>query len=236
MGVLYIVIGLGILLIVFALVFSVLTIWFRNTAMRIISLIFTVLAFTVYLISIFAIGHSDEVLGISMDKLLFLPVAVALYLQSNFAMKSATKIFTRKVFFGLSCLIIVRLLGIAVSVATDVLYRNSLDDIAQAIWKTNSYVLFPLLFAGISYVFAAIFHPNLKVFKELFTKTFIILAAIALIDELLNILMIYAKYKNLIVYDGYTYSIILVVSLLQIVVGCVLGLYVFKNKYDKISV
>ena len=236
MGVLYLIIGLSIFLIVFAVVFSVLTIWFRNTAMRVISLIFTALAFTIYLISIFAIGQSDEIFGISIDKLLFLPIAIPLYLQCYFAMKSASKIFAKKVFFGLACLIIVRLLGVVIGAATDVLYRNSLEEFGQALWKVNSYVLFPLLFAGVSYVFATLFHPNLKVLKELFTKTLIISAAIAVMDELLNILVIYFKYKNFIVYDGYTYSIILLVSSLQIVVGCLLGSYIFKNKHDNFSV
>jgi len=235
MGLLYIIIGLSIFLIVFAFAFSLLTIWFRNTAMRIISMIFTVLAFTVYLISMFTIGGADEIFGIPLDKLLFLSIAIPLYLQCYFAMKSASKILVKKLFFGLVCLIIVRLLGLVISSAADVLYKNSLDEFAQVLWKVNSYVFFPILFAGISYVFARLFYPHIKVFKELFTKTLIVLAVIALIDELLNILVIYIKYKNFFAYDWYTYLIILGVSLLQIVVGCLLGLYFFSNKHDKIS-
>ncbi|MDQ8003995.1 MAG: hypothetical protein REI64_04280 [Pedobacter sp.] len=236
MGFLYVLVWLAILSIVFALVFSILTIWFRNTAMRIISFVLTLLAFSVYLISVFTIGGSDEIFGISLDKLLFLPIAIPLYLQCYFAMKSASTIVAKKIFFGLASLVVVRLLGIAVVAATDMLYKNSLDEISQVIWKVNSYVLFPLLFAGISYVFAKLFYPYLSVFKELFTKTLIILAAITIIDELLNLLVIYTKYKNFIVYDGYTYLIILAVSVVQIVAGCILGLYIFRNKPDKISV
>ncbi|WP_343534181.1 hypothetical protein [Pedobacter sp.] len=235
MGFLYVIIGLAIFSIIFALVFSILTIWFRNTAMRIISFILTLLAFAIYLISVFTIGSADEIFGISADKLLFLPIAIPLYLQCYFAMKSASTTIAKKIFFGLACLVVIRLLGVVVGAANDVLYKNSLEEIAQAVWKVNSYVLFPLFFAGISYLFAKLFHPHISIFKELFAKTLIILAAITLIDEFLNILVIYTKYKNFIVYDGYTYLIIFVVSVIQIIVGCLLGLYIFRNKRDNFS-
>jgi hypothetical protein len=236
MGFLYVVFAIAILIVFFAVLTSILTIWFRNKAMRIISLFFTVLAFIIYLILLFKIGHADEFFGISIDKLLYLPIAIPLYLQCYFAMQSATKIFAKKLFFGLACLVMVRLLGIFISAAADLLFKNSLEEFAQALWKVNSYIFFPLLFAGISYVFATLFHPNLKVFKELFTKTIIVLAAISLVDELLNILVIYTKYRTFIVYDWYTYPLILVISVFQIVVGCSLGLYLFKKKQDNFTV
>ena len=236
MGLLYVIVWLGILLIIFAVVFSLLTIWFRNNAMRIISLFLTILALIVYLISIFTVGGSDDIYGISIDKLLFLSIAIPLYLQCYFIIKSASKTVTKKIFFGLASLVVLRLLGVILSAVTDIFFRNSLEEIGQALWKVNSYVLFPLLFAGISYVFAKLFHSASDTFKDLFTKALIMLAAIALIDELLNILLIYTRYKNFIVYDWYTYLIILLVSSFQILVGCVLGVYLFKNKNDKISV
>ena len=236
MGFLYVLVGLAILSVVFAFIFSILTIWFRNTAMRIISFILTLIAFAIYLISAFTIGSADELLGISADKLLFLPTAVPLFLQCYFAMESARTIVAKKIFFGLACLVLVRLLGVFVGAANDMLYRNSLNEIAQVLGKVNSYVLFPLLFAGISYVFAKLFYPHLSVFKQLFSKTLLFLAAITLIDELLNLLMVYTKYKNFILYDSYVYLIIIAVSLTQMVVGCFIGLYIFRNKHDNFSV
>lgn len=236
MGLFYLLFGVGIFLILTGILISVLTIWFRNKAMRIISLIFTVLAFVVYLISFFNLGEGDEIYGISIGRLLYLPIAIPLYLQCYFAMQSASKIFAKKIFFGLACLIMLRVLGIFISAAADALYTNSLEDFAQVLWKVNSYVLFPLILAGISYVFATIFHPNLKISKELFTKTVIVVAAISLGDELLNILVIYTKYRTFLIYDWYTYPLMVVVSLFQIVVGCLLGLYLFNKKQDNFSV
>lgn len=236
MGLFYLLFGVGIFLIIVAILLSVLTIWFRNKAMRIISLIFTVLAFVIYVISFFNLGEGDEIYGISIGRVLYLPIAVPLYLQCYFAMQSASKTSTKKIFFGLACLIMIRVLGIFVSAAADALYKNSLEEFAQVLWKVNSYVFFPLILAGISYVFATLFHPNLKVFKELFTKTIIVLATISLIDELLNVLVIYAKYRTFLLYYGYTYPLILVVSLFQIVAGCLLGIYLLNKKQDNISV
>jgi hypothetical protein len=236
MGLFYLLFGVGIFLIIVAILLSALTIWFRNKAMRIISLIFTVLAFVIYVISLFTLGEGDEIYGISIGRLLYLPIAVPLYLQCYFAMQSASKIFAKKIFFGLACLIMIRVLGIFVSAAADALYKNSLEEFAQVLWKVNSYVFFPLILAGISYIFATIFHPNLKIFKELFTKTIIVLAVISLGDELLNVLVIYAKYRTFLIYDGYTYPLILVVSLFQIVAGCLLGISLFNKKQDNISV
>ena len=128
------------------------------------------------------------------------------------------------------------LLGIFISAAADLLFKNSLEEFAQALWKVNSYVLFPLLFAGISYLFATLFYPNLKVSKELFKKTIIFLALISIADELLTMFVICTKYKNFIVYDLYTYPLIVVVSLFQIGVGCIMGLYFFNRKHDNFSV
>ena len=236
MGFLYVLVGLAIISIVFAFVFSILTIWFRNTAMRIISFIFTLLALIVYLISAFSIGSADEMFGISADKLLFLPTAVPLFLQGYFAMESASTRVAKKIFFGFSCLVLMRLLGVVIGAAIDLLYRNSFNEIALALGKVNSYIFFPLLFAGISYIFAKLFHPQLGVFKKLFSKILLFLAAITILDELLNLLMVYMRFKNFIVYDGYTYLIIIAVSLLQMVIGCALGLYIFRNKHDNFSV
>lgn len=236
MGFLFALFAVAIFIVFFALLFSVLTIWFRNKAMRIISFIFTLLGFIVYLVLLFTIGSADEVFGISADKLLFFPIATPLYLQCYFAMQSATKIFSKKLFFSLACLIMVRLLGIFISAAADLLFKNSLEEFAQALWKVNSYVLFPLLFAGISYLFATLFYPNLKVSKELFKKTIIFLALISIADELLTMFVICTKYKNFIVYDLYTYPLIVVVSLFQIGVGCIMGLYFFNRKHDNFSV
>lgn len=235
MGFFYVIFALAIVIVFFAILISILTIWFRNKAMRIISSIFTVLAFIVYLILLFTIGSSDEIFGISIDKLMFLPIAIPLYLQCFFAMQNNSKIFAKKLFFGLACLILLRTFGIFIGAGADVLYKNSLDEFAHIIWKVNSYVFSPLLFAGISYVFATLFHPNLKVLKALFTKTLIVLVAILLADELLYILIIYTKYKTFIVYDWYTYPLILVVSLLQVVVGGLMGLYLFMRKQDIFS-
>jgi len=236
MGFIYVILAAAILLVFFSILTSILTIWFRNKAMRIISIIFTVLAFVLYLILLFMLGSADEIFGISLDKLMFLVIAVPLYLQCFFALQNASKIFSRKLFFSLASLIIVRLLSIIIGIAADVLYKNLLDELAQVIWKVNTYVFFPLLFAGISYVFAKLFYPNLTSFKELVTKTLIVLAVISLTDELLNILIIYLKYKDFVVYDIYTYPLILVISIFQIVVGSLLGLYLYRNKHDNISV
>lgn len=235
MGLYYILFGLGIFLIVFAIVISVLTIWFRNTAMRIISLIFTLLAFVVYIISVFTIGQADEIYGISIDRLLYLPIAVPLYLQCYFAMQKASNAMAKKLFFSLASLTTLRLFGSITSAIIDVLFKNSLDEFAQLAAKINSYLLFPLLFAGISYLFAKTFHPNLKSFKHLFAKTIVVLLAISLCDELLNILVFYFKYHSLFFYDIYSYAIILAVSLFQVLVGCLIGLYIYRNKHDKIS-
>lgn len=235
MGLFYLLFGVGIFLIILAILISILTIWFRNKAMRIISLIFTILAFIVYLISFFTIGDADEIYGISFGRLLYLPIAIPLYLQCYFAMQSATKIFSKKLFFSLACLIMLRLLGIFISAAADVLFKNSLEEFAQALWKVNSYVFFPLLFAGISYLFATLFHPNLKILKDLFTKTIVVLAVISVADELLTMLVIFTKYKEFFIYDLYTYPLILIISLFQIVVGCLLGLYLFNRKHDNFS-
>ncbi|RZL18503.1 MAG: hypothetical protein EOO96_27175 [Pedobacter sp.] len=236
MGFIYVLLAAAVLFVFFAILTSILTIWFRNKAMRIISLVFTVFAFIVYIILVVNLDGADEIFGISADKLFFFPVAIPLYLQSYFAMQSATKTFARKLFFSLASLIIVRLLSVIIGTAADVLYKNSLDEIALALWKVNSYVFFPLLFAGISYVFAKIFHPDLKVFKELVIKTLIVLAVISVADELLTMLVMYTKFKEFIVYDLYTYPLIVVISLFQIVVGSLLGLYLYKNKHDNISV
>lgn len=236
MGLLYLILAVAIFVVFFANLTSILTIWFRNKAMRIVSLIFTVLAFIVYLILLFTLGYGDEIFGISTDKLLFVSIVTPLYLQCYFAIQSAPKILHKKVYFSLACLIIVRLLSMIIGAAADVLYKNSLDEIALALWKVNSYVFFPLLFAGVSYVFAKIFHPDLKVFKELIIKTLIVLAVISVADELLTTLVMYTKFKEFIVYDLYTYPLIVVISLFQIVVGSLLGLYLYKNKHDNISV
>jgi len=99
----------------------------------------------------------------------------------------------------------------------------------------NPYVFFPLLFAGISYLFAKLFHPNLKVFQELVIKTLIVLAVIAVADELLTMLVIFTKYREFFVYDLYSYPLIILISLFQIVVGSLLGLYLYRNKHDNIS-
>lgn len=236
MGFLYVILVVSILTIFFSILTSILTIWFRNKAMRIISCILTFLGFIVYVILLFTTGNADEIFGISIDKLLLLSIAIPLYLQCYFAMQSASKIFTRKLFFCAACLVIVRLLSMIIGAAADVLYKNSLDEIAQALWKVNSYIFFPLLFAGMSFVFAKLFHPNFKVFKELFIKTLIVLAVISVADELLTILVIFTKYREFFVYDLYTYPLIIVISLFQIVVGSLLGLYLYKNKHDNISV
>ena len=234
MGFLYLILVVSVLTVFFAILTSILTIWFRNKAMRILSCILTFLGFIVYVILLFTIGNTDEIFGISIDKLLLLSIAIPLYLQCYFAMQSASKIFTRKLFFSLACLIVVRLLSVIIGTAADVLYKNSLDEIALALWKVNSYVFFPLLFAGVSYVFAKIFHPDLKVFKELVIKTLIVLAVISVADELLTMLVMYTKFKEFIVYDLYTYPLILVITLYQIIVGALLGLYLYKNKGQNI--
>ncbi|RZL49460.1 MAG: hypothetical protein EOO93_24050, partial [Pedobacter sp.] len=226
MGLYYILFGLGIFFIVFAIVISVLTIWFRNTAMRIISFIFTLLAFVVYVISIFTIGHADELYGISADRLLYLTIAVPLYLQCYIAMQSASNIVAKKLFFSLASLITLRLLGSTMNTITDLSFRNSLDEFGQLTAKINSYVLFPLFFVGISYFFAKIFHPNLKVFKDLFAKTIVVLIVISICDELLTMLVFYFKYRTFFLYDMYSYLIILAVSLFQVLIGSLIGLYV----------
>jgi len=235
MGFLYLILAVSILIVFFAILTSILTIWFRNKAMRIISCILTILAFIVYVILLFTIGNADEIFGISADKLLLLSIAIPLYLQCYFAMQSASETFTRKLFFSAASLVIVRLLSMIIGAAADVLYKNSLDEIAQALWKVNSYVFFPLLFAGISYLFAKLFHPNLKVFQELVIKTLIVLAVIAVADELLTMLVIFTKYREFFVYDLYSYPLIILISLFQIVVGSLLGLYLYRNKHDNIS-
>lgn len=236
MGFYFVLFAVAILIVFFAILISVLTIWFSNKAMRIISFIFTVLAFIVYLILLFTIGNTNEIFGISTDKLLFFPIAIPLYLQCYFAMKSASKIFTKKLFFSLTCLIIVRVFSILIGAVADVLYKNSLEEFAQALWKVNSYVFFPLLFTGISYVFATLFHRNLKVLKELVVHSLVALAVISLCDELLTMLLMYTKFRDFFVYDLYSYALILVILLFQIVVGSLLGSYIFKNKYDNFSV
>ena len=235
MGFIYLLLAISTLTVFFAILTSILTIWFRNKAMRIISFILTVLAFIVYITLLVTLGNADEIFGISTDKLSFLPIAIPLYLQCYFAMQSATKIRSKKMFFSLACLIIVRLLSNTIGAAADVLYKNSLEEIAQALWKVNSYVFFPLLFAGISYVFAKLFHPNLKVFKGLVLKALVVIAVIAVADELLTMLLIFIKYKEFFVYDIYTYPLILLISLYQIGVGCLLGSYLFKNNHNNLS-
>lgn len=236
MGFYFVLFAAAICIVFFAILISILTIWFRNKAMRIISFISTVLAFIIYLILFFTIGNADEIFDISTDRLLFLSVAIPLYLQCYFAMQNALKIFTKKLFFGLACLIIVRVFDVIIGAVADVLYKSSLEEFAQVLWKVNSYVFFPLLFTAISYLFVKTFHPDLKVFKALVIQTLIFSAVISIADELLTILMIYTKYRDFFIYDFYTYLLIFVISLFQIVVGSLLGSYLFKNKHDNFSV
>lgn len=233
MGFLYIILAISVLTVFFSILTSILTIWFRNKAMRIISCILTVLSFVVYVILLFTIGNADEMFGISTDKLFYLSIATPLYLQCYFAMQSASKILTKKLFFSLASLIVIRLLSIIIGATADVLYKNSFDEIAQALWKVNSYIFFPLLFAAISYVFAKLFHPNLEVFKELVIKTLLVLAVIAVADELLTMLVIFTKYREFFVYDLYTYPLIIAISLYQIIVGALLGIYLYRQKYQQ---
>lgn len=236
LGFFYLLFAVAIFAVIFAVSTSILTIWFRNKAMRVVSLIFTILAFIVYLVLLFTIGNADEFFGISIDKLFFLTIAFPLYLQCYFAMQSALNIFLKKLFFSLACIIILRVISILITAVANALLRNSLEEFGQLIFKVNTYVFSPLLFAGMSYVFAKLFHPNLKSFKELVKKTLIVLAIISLCDEFLNMLVIYIKYKNFFVYDAYTYPLILLISLLQITVGCLMGLYLFRNKHANFSV
>ncbi|RZK56505.1 MAG: hypothetical protein EOO87_05285 [Pedobacter sp.] len=236
LGFYYVLFAVAIFAVVFAVSLSILTIWFRNKAMRIISLIFTILAFIVYLVLLFTIGNADEFFGISIDKLFFLTIAFPLYLQCYFAMQNALKIFSKKLFFSLACIIILRVLGILISAVANALFRNSLEEFGQLIFKVNTYVFSPLLFAGISYVFTKQFHPNLTSFKELVKKALIVLAVISFCDEFLNMLVIYIKYKDFFIYDIYTYLLILLISLSQITVGCLMGLYLFRNKHANFSV
>ncbi|RZJ20944.1 MAG: hypothetical protein EON51_13425 [Acinetobacter sp.] len=236
MGFLFALFAVAIFIVIFAILTSALTIWFRNKAMRIISLIFTIAAFIVYLILVFTIGSADKIFGISAEKLLFFPVAIPMYLQCYFTMQSASSIFAKKILFSAACLIIVRLLNMAIGAAADVLYENSLDEFAQLLWKVNSYVFYPLLFTGISYVFAMLFHPHLKVFKQLVLSSLVVLVVISICDELLTMSLIYAKFRDFFVHDWYTYLLIFVISVFQIGVGCLLGSYIFKNKHDSFSV
>lgn len=236
MGFLYLLFAVAIFIVSLSILTSVLTIWFRNKALRIISFILTVLAFTVYLFLLFTIGSADKIFGISAEKLFFLPVAIPMYLQCYFSMQSTSNIFAKKILFSAACLIIVRLLSMTISAAADVLYENSLDEFAQVLWKVNSYVFYPLLFTGISYVFLMLFHPHLKVFKELVLSSLVVLVVISICDELLTMLLIYAKFRDFFVYDWYTYLLILVISVFQIGAGCLLGSYIFKNKHDSFSV
>ena len=79
MGFIYLLLAISTLTVFFAILTSILTIWFRNKAMRIISFILSILAFIVYIILLVTLGNADEIFGISTDKLSFLPIAIPLF-------------------------------------------------------------------------------------------------------------------------------------------------------------